>query len=191
VAVPPVRVAEATPAPVAAPVPASTPAAEAPTYYAPAPVAPPVRTAAEARFADAARVLDDPRPRFVRAARVTLPSAPIFRRANPAAARGGNSPYVVQIGAFSNETNAEAGWLTLASRYGLAGRAPLTTTIDLGGRVMHRVAIAGFASEADARQLCGGIKAQGGVCFVRERAGDASIRWAARYAPDARRQRDV
>jgi Flp pilus assembly protein TadD len=187
---PPVRVAEAAPPLAPTPVPASTPPADVPTYYAPAPTAPPVR-AADARFADAARVLDDPRPRFVRAARVTLPTAPIFRRANPAAARGGNSPYVVQIGAFSNETNAEAGWLTLASRYGLAGRAPLTTTIDLGGRVMHRVAVAGFASQSDARQLCGAIKAQGGVCFVRERAGDASIRWAARYAPDARRQRDV
>ena len=32
------------------------------------------------------------------------------------------------------------------------------------------------------QRLCGQIRTQGGVCFVRANAGDASIRWAARYA---------
>ncbi|MEA3047442.1 MAG: hypothetical protein QOJ53_1774, partial [Sphingomonadales bacterium] len=41
----------------------------------------------------------------------------------------------------------------------------------------------------DAQRLCGQIRQQGGVCFVRGQAGDASIRWAARYANP--RQRDV
>ena len=71
------------------------------------------------------------------------------------------------------------------------GRAPLTTTIQVNGRTMHRVSIAGFAGQADAARLCGAIRSQGGACFVRTNAGDASIRWAARYAPNARRQRDV
>lgn len=172
----PVRVAEAEPA-------------EAPTYYAPAPQPVPAQSAREVRLARAAQSLTAPAPRFLRAAREVRPTAPIFPRANPAAGAD-DGAYVVQIGAFSSEANAEAGWLTLSSRYGLRGRAPVTTTIAVGGRMLHRVAVAGFAGEADARRLCASIRAEGGACFVRQRAGDASIRWAARYAPNANR-RDV
>lgn len=175
----PTQVAEAAPA-------------EAPTYYTPAPAPRPVESPAQVRYAAAAATLDRPAPHLVRAVQTTLPPAPIFRRANPAApVRAGNSPYVVQLGAFSNEANAERAWLGVARRYGLSGRAPLTTTIQVNGRTMHRVSIAGFAGQGDAARLCGAIRSQGGACFVRTNAGDASIRWAARYAPNARRQRDV
>jgi Flp pilus assembly protein TadD len=101
----------------------------------------------------------------------------------------GNAPVVVQIGAFSNEANAERAWQQASARYNLAGRAPLTTTFDFGGRTLHRVSVSGFASTADAQRLCGEIRNEGGVCFVRAAAGDASIRWAARYANP--RQRDA
>jgi hypothetical protein len=74
-----------------------------------------------------------------------------------------------------------------ARRYNLQGRRPLTTTVNINGRTMHRVSVSGFASTGDAQRLCGQIKAQGGVCFVRAQAGDASIRWAARYAPGRNR----
>lgn len=188
----PVRLADAgAPVPPSAPMATAGPAAggpaEVPTYYAAAPAPLPVRDAADARLAEAARTLNDPAPRHLRAVHATRPSAPIFARANPAV-RFDSGAYVVQIGAFSNDTNAEAGWLTLSLRYGLRGRAPVTTTIDVGGRTLHRVAIAGLAGEAEARQLCASIKAEGGACFVRQRAGDASIRWAARYAPGANRR---
>jgi hypothetical protein len=52
---------------------------------------------------------------------------------------------------------------------------------------LHRVSVSGFASAADARRLCGEIRGRGGVCFVRAQAGDAPIRWAARYADPRRR----
>jgi len=180
-------------APVAAPIEVAAAApAEAPTYYAPAPAAPPADSEAELRYAAAAQTLDRPSPHVIRAVQTTLPPAPIFRRANPAAhVRSGNSPYVVQLGAFSNEANAERAWLSASRRFGLNGRAPLTTTIQINGRTMHRVSVAGFAGQGDAARLCGAIRSQGGVCFVRTQAGDASIRWAARYAPNARRQRNV
>ena len=61
-------------------------------------------------------------------------------------------------------------------------------TIQIDGRTMHRVSVAGFAGQNDAARLCGAIRSQGGVCFVRTQAGDASIRWAARYAPGRSRR---
>jgi Flp pilus assembly protein TadD len=188
-----VRIAAAAPAPEAAPVALAAAAPQAPlpaparNRSGPQPV--PAQSAREVRLARAAQSLTAPAPRSLRAAREVRPTAPIFPRANPAAGADGGA-YVVQIGAFSSEANAEAGWLTLSSRYGLRGRAPVTTTIAVGGRTLHRVAVAGFAGEADARRLCASVRAEGGACFVRQRAGDASIRWAARYAPNAIR-RDV
>jgi Flp pilus assembly protein TadD/cell division protein FtsN len=200
----PVQVAEAAPAaeapvyaevaPAAAPAQASVsdwglPAAEATAeaapvdsrpYYTPAPQAAPTT-----------RALAAASPTVVRASAVSLPPAPAFQRQRPAHAnnvRAGNSNYVVQIGAFSNEANAERAWLNAQRRFELGQRAPLTATISANGRTMHRVAIAGFAGRDDAARMCASIRADGGVCFVRNNAGDASVRWAARYARDGTRR---
>jgi cell division septation protein DedD len=113
-----------------------------------------------------------------------------FQRARPQVSiENGAAPVVVQLGAFSNEANAERAWLEASAAYGLEGRRPLTTTIDINGRTLNRVSVSGFASAGDAQRLCGQIRGQGGACFVRGNAGDASIRWAARYANP--RQRNV
>lgn len=150
----------------------------------PAPAAPILPDADSDAYSTAARTLVQPRRSAARSAAAPAP-APFFRRAAPV--RSGNAPVVVQLGAFSNEANAENAWLQHSRRYQLEGRNPLTTTIQANGRTMHRVSVAGFASTADAQRLCGRIRAQGGVCFVRASAGDASIRWAARYADPRRR----
>jgi Flp pilus assembly protein TadD len=121
------------------------------------------------------------RAAFIRAAAIRPLPRPMFPAAG-SDVRGGNAPVVVQLGAFSNEANAERAWQQASARYGLAGRRPLTTTFAFGGRTLHRVSVSGFASAADAQRLCGQIRGQGGVCFVRAAAGDAAIRWAARYA---------
>ena len=152
----------------------------------PAPEAPVLPREIRASYTAAARTLVQPRPAAVRAAsRAPLP-APLFQRARPVV-RSGNAPVVVQLGAFISEANAERAWVQHARRYNLRDRRPLTTTININGRNMHRVSVSGFASAVDAQRLCGSIKSQGGVCFVRAQAGDASIRWAARYAPSRRR----
>ncbi|MDQ8755270.1 SPOR domain-containing protein [Sphingosinicella sp. LHD-64] len=176
------------PAPEAAPAPVEVAAAEAPTYYTPAPQAPiEAPSEAEVQYVLAAQALNQPAPAVVRTAAASLPPAPVFRRAAPRpasapAVRTGTSRYVVQLGAFSNEANAERAWVETQRRFGLTPYAPLTATIDHEGRTLHRVAVAGFASQSDAQRLCGAIRARGGACFVRGNAGDASIRWAARYA---------
>ena len=190
----PVEVAEARPAeapafwvPTAqsyqAPVEAPVEAGQVPTDT-PAP-APEVQV----QYASAARTLTTPEPALIRTAAVTRVPAPAFHRERPQVSiRDGQAPVVVQLGAFSNEGNAERAWLQVSSRYGIS-RAPLTTTITVNGRQFHRVSVSGFASAGDAQRLCGQIREQGGACFVRATAGDASIRWAARYANP--RQRDV
>jgi Flp pilus assembly protein TadD/cell division septation protein DedD len=183
-----------TPVPaVPAPAPVEVAVAEAPTYYTPAPQAPvEAPSEAEVQYALAARSLSQPAPAVVRTAAVTLPPATVFRRAAPRpasapAVRAGTSRYVVQLGAFSNEANAERAWVETQRRFGLTPYAPLTATINHEGRTLHRVAVAGFASQGDAQRLCGSIRARGGTCFVRGNAGDASIRWASRYAPGRNR----
>jgi Flp pilus assembly protein TadD len=190
-------VSEAAPAP--APAPVQLAAAEAPQS---APHAAPLADVAEAieqvpeapapspedaRYAAAARTLVQPQAPLIRApvtAARTPP--PAFRRAQPVIARG-DRPVVVQLGAFSNEGNAERAWVQAHRDYALGDYRPLTTTFEHQGRTLHRVAVAGFASTGDAQRLCASIKSQGGACFVRAQAGDAAVRWAARY-PDPRRR---
>jgi Flp pilus assembly protein TadD len=205
--------AEAAPAPVESPAPVAAPVqvaearpAEAPAFWVPtaqsyqAPAEVPVEAAdapaepaapppeVRAQYASAARSLVASEPVLIRADAVTRVPAPVFHRARPQVAiRNGSAPIVVQLGAFSSEANAERAWLRASGRYGLGSRAPLTTTIAINGRRFHRVSVSGFAAAGDAQRLCGQIRGRGGVCFVRGQAGDASIRWAARYAnPRAR-----
>lgn len=146
-------------------------------------------TEAEVRYAAAVQTLVRPEPAVIRASASTATAPkPVFERPRPArqpAARRasmftGSSNFVVQLGAFSNAGNAERAWEQAERRYGIAGAEPLTTTIEMGGRTLHRLSVAGFANHADASRLCSSIKAQGGACFVRGNAGDAPVRWASR-----------
>ena len=179
----PASTAEAAPAPVPTiDVPAPVMAETRPSYL-PAPEAPPVRTEEEVRYAAAAEAITRPDPAVVRTASVALPAPPAFSRQAPrATVRDGNSRFVVQLGAFSNEGNAERAWQQAERQFALGDRAPMTTTIAINGRTLHRVSVAGFASQGDAARMCQSIRARGGACFVRANAGDASVRWAARYA---------
>lgn len=128
------------------------------------------------------------RAAYIRSAALRPLPRPTFTLAEDEV-RSGAAPVVVQLGAFINEGNAERAWQQVSARYGLEGRRPLTTTFAHGGRTLHRVSVAGFATTADAQRLCSQIRNHGGVCFVRATAGDASIRWAARYMNP--RQRNV
>lgn len=155
---------------------------------APAPAPEPVPAPVQASYTAAARTLVQPQAPLIRAeAGAARTPPPAFHRARTADVARGNQPVVVQLGAFSNEGNAERAWIAAARDYDLDEYRPLTTTFNHNGRTLHRVSVSGFASSADAQRLCGSIKAHGGVCFVRAQAGDAAIRWAARY-PDPRRR---
>ena len=44
----------------------------------------------------------------------------------------------------------------------------------------YRLSVGGFASRAEASELCRQVKAKGGDCFVRGVAGDAPMQWVSR-----------
>ncbi|HET9428973.1 MAG TPA: tetratricopeptide repeat protein [Allosphingosinicella sp.] len=143
----------------------------------------------DVRFAAAAETLTRPDRAIIRNATATRPIAPIFRPQSPQTSRPtSHGRFVVQIGAFSNEGNAERAWQQAEQSYGLGRLQPTTTTINIDGRTLHRVSVSGFATSLDAGRLCASIKSRGGACFVRTNAGDAAIRWAARYAPGRNRR---
>lgn len=200
----PVELAAADPPPIAHPEPyvvpqvpvqlaAVAPTIEIPAVPAPAPEAP-TPAQEEIRTAAALRTLVEARPEIIRpSTRAATPPRPVFaRRAGlderaPRVRRTGNAPVVVQLGAFSSAQNAERAFAAAERRFGLAGAQAMTTTINAGGRTLHRMSIAGFASRAEAVQLCGAIRARGGACFVRATAGDSPVRWASRTARGPRR----
>ena len=138
-------------------------------------------------YAAAAQSLLQPEPAAMPSPVVeTRPPAPVFQRSRanaeaPGTRRVGNGRYVVQLGAYSNERNAERGWVNAERRFGLGDETPGTATIGINGRTLHRVSVVGFATHADASRMCRSVRARGGACFVRGNAGDAPIRWASRY----------
>jgi Flp pilus assembly protein TadD len=122
----------------------------------------------------AAAVAETPLPKFAPAVeRVTLePVAP---------KKNSMGRFVVQIGAFKTPDQAERAWVEAEKRYSLAGREPLSTTVDIKGKGrFHRLSVAGFDTSSKAQTFCGSIKAKGGACFVRTTAGDSPVQWASR-----------
>ena len=189
-AVPPVtapaRVAVA--APVAAPrppvvaaaVPVTAPAA-APVIATAVPPAPPpfrptLATLASAAATEAKAVLALVMPHH---------SAPVVRPAKPrviaAAIRRGNSPAVVQLGAYGSPERVLAAWNGTARKYGaLKAYLPMSARFASPKGIFYRLSVRGFATDSEARNLCMALHRQGGSCFVRNLAGDAPVNIAMR-----------
>jgi Flp pilus assembly protein TadD len=147
------------------------------------------------RYAAAVQSLVRPEPAVIRVSAQVAPRRAAFERARPKVAARAPAPrprsatsgrFVVQLGAFSTQQNAERAWAQAERRFGLRDSEPLTTTIDVGGRTLHRVSVAGFQDRAEASQLCSSIRSRGGSCFVRATAGDAPVRWASRSSRSRR-----
>ena len=165
---------------------------EAPAFQAepertPTPVSRPAFVARSVPVASAA----PPRARraaYIRAAAIAPLPRSTFRVGEQV--RSGEAPVVVQLGAFRSEANAERAWQQVASplRPDRAAAADHHLQPSTAGPCIASRSRAS-PRPRDAQRLCGQIRSHGGVCFVRATAGDASIRWAARY-PNPR-QRDV
>ncbi|MBV8685885.1 MAG: tetratricopeptide repeat protein [Alphaproteobacteria bacterium] len=172
-------------------VPAWVPAAEA---AAPAAASAP-REETRPVYADAVQALVTPQPAVIRPAPPALASAPRFeapaRRvlasaAAPRAAAAGPGRFAVQLGAFSTAAGVERAWAQAYRHYGFENHTPLSTTISVPGRTLHRLSVAGFASREEANRICRSVRGRGGACFVRAVAGDAPVQWASRYGPSRR-----
>ncbi len=141
-------------------------------------------------YAQAVEALVTPQPSVMTPGRTIAPAAPRFeapRRRALASVESGPGRFAVQLGAYSSSTSVERAWAQMLKRFGVSDLTPLSTTVVVPGRgTFHRLSVAGFESREAAGRTCRSIKAKGGACFVRAVAGDAPVRWAARYATSGR-----
>ena len=97
------------------------------------------------------------------------------------AVRRGNSPAVVQLGAYGSAQRVLAAWNGQARKYGaLKAYLPMSARFATQKGTFYRLSVRGFASIGEANSLCNAIRHQGGSCFVRNFAGDAPVRFASR-----------
>lgn len=111
------------------------------------------------------------------------PAAKQLAAAQPArVARGVESGrYVVQIGAYSSASRAAAAWHSSVGRFGeLSSYRPVGDTYSFNGAAVHRVALGGFNTRAEAMHMCERVKAKGGSCFVRASGAGAPSQWVQR-----------
>ena len=161
----------------AAPVATPAPVAVAAVAPAPPPSRPTFATLAATAVAEAKAVF---------AAVMPHSKAPAAKPAKPravaaAAVRRGNSPAVVQLGAYGSPNRVLAAWNGTAAKYGaLKAYMPMSARFASPRGVFYRLSVRGFASDAEARNLCMALRRKGGSCFVRNSAGDQPVQYAAR-----------
>jgi hypothetical protein len=107
-------------------------------------------------------------PRRLGAATGT-PAAPVKTAAPaPAKAAGGGS-YVLQIGAYTSQADAEAAWKAYRARHSglLSGYSDDVQQADLGAKgTWYRLRIGGLSDKEAATALCDKLKADGGACIL-------------------------
>lgn len=86
--------------------------------------------------------------------------------AKPVAATGG---YVLQIGSFKSQADADTAWRAFKARHAalLAGYSDNIQQVDLGEKgTWYRLRVGGFADREVATALCDRLKADGGACIL-------------------------
>jgi len=80
--------------------------------------------------------------------------------------------FYVQLGAYDSAGVARVAWGRASRAYSaFAGHAPSGMSATVKGKSFYRLSVGGF-DRAGASQLCAGYRAKGGTCFVRAGAGD-------------------
>lgn len=97
----------------------------------------------------------------------TTPAAPPAKAPAPAAVASGGA--MVQVGAFSSEALADAGWndAMRALPDSAAGKGKRVEPVESNGKTLYRGYVTGFSSRAEASAYCDRLKAAGRNCFVR------------------------
>jgi cell division protein FtsN len=91
------------------------------------------------------------------------PSAPVSA---PAASSGG---FVLQIGAYKSQADADTAWKTYKGRHAalLSGYSNNVQQVDLGEKgTWYRLRIGGLSDREVATALCDRLKADGGACML-------------------------
>jgi cell division septation protein DedD len=96
----------------------------------------------------------------------TPPPPPAMKTAVTAPASGG--AYVLQIGAYKSQAEADAAWKSYQARHAglLSGYGGDVKKVDLGEKgTWYRLRTGSFASKEAAASLCSKLTAEGGACF--------------------------
>lgn len=150
-----------------------------------APAAPAIAAAAPTSVAPPMPPQDFPyvevkrRPAKAKPAPVAVPAirAPLRQ----AVLRSGRSSAVVQLGAYSSSGSVLAAWTAASRRYSaLRDYSPMSARFASASGPVYRLSVKGFASQAEASNLCNSLKRSGGKCFVRSVAGDRPMQIASR-----------
>lgn len=100
----------------------------------------------------------------------TSPATGAPRALTPAApAPAASGSYVLQIGAFKSQAEADAAWRAYRGKHAalLTGYSPDVRQVELGEKgTWYRLRIAGFNDREVASALCDRLKADGGGCFL-------------------------
>ena len=171
------------------------PAAEMPAYAESQPQAAPEAPVAYAAIEEPAEAppvqvhydkpppLEAPQPKLVKASLPAPTSKPapakkLVQEPRPSASAG---RFVVQLASYDSPAALSEGWSQLRKRFALGSASPVSAVVNLPGKgKFHRLALAGFGTQAEAARACATIKGKGGACFVRAEAGDAPMQWASR-----------
>ena len=96
--------------------------------------------------------------------------APVPVAAKPVAAKpAASGAYVLQIGAYKSQADADAAWKAYKSKHAalLSGYSPDVQQAELGEKgTWYRLRIAGFGDKDGASATCDRLKADGGNCFL-------------------------
>lgn len=94
---------------------------------------------------------------------------PATKAAATPAPKAASGAAAVQIGAFSNQAQADKGWDDAAKiAPGLiAGKGKSVERIERNGSTLFRTSVTGFGSRGDAQAFCDALKAAGKNCFVK------------------------
>lgn len=165
---PPTPKTETKPAPAPAPVAKTIPAPS------PVPAAPQIATKPPAKLVPAKPA---PAPAPAAQPKPVTQSAPVAQpdpvrvvksAAAPAVATAASGAFVLQIGAYKSESDANAAWRVYQAKHStlLSGISSNVQKADLGDKgVWYRLRVGSFAQKEAAAALCDRLKAEGAACF--------------------------
>ena len=167
--------AAATPKP--APPPATAKMAAVPPVAKPAPAAPPKSMTALIQQANSTPVpkpAPKPAPAPMSGPATAAPRQLGAQTASVAPAPAAMKPaasgaYVLQIGAYKSQADADAAWKAYKAKHAalLSAYSDDIQQVDLGEKgTWYRLRISGFADKDMAGSLCDRLKADGGACFL-------------------------
>ncbi len=125
----------------------------------------------------------DPAPASQLVPMVEIAKAVSPVRQAPQAGRVTEGDYIVQLGAFSSQSNTKNAWKIYSQRYAnLRNFGNASSIVISKGRTLHRLAATGFGNADAAMSLCNDIRAKGGNCIVRQVGNSQPVQAGTRLA---------